>query len=52
VAAVATAATPALLALALATPLLRRLGLDPIGAFIGRFYSQERLAGVGPAPPA
>ena len=45
VAAVATAATPALLARALATPALRRLGLDPSAAFVGRFYSQERLAG-------
>jgi hypothetical protein len=51
VAAVATAATPALLALALATPALRRLGLDPIAAFVGRFYSQERLAEAAPAPP-
>jgi hypothetical protein len=51
VAAVATAATPALLALALATPALRRLGLDPIAAFVTRFYSQERLAGAAPAPP-
>jgi hypothetical protein len=51
VAAVATAATPALLALALATPALRRLGLDPIAAFVGRFYSQERLAAAAPAPP-
>jgi GT2 family glycosyltransferase len=51
IAAVATAVTPALLALALATPALRRLGLDPIGAFVDRFYSQERLAGAAPAPP-
>jgi GT2 family glycosyltransferase len=51
VAAVATAVTPALLALALATPALRRLGLDPIGVFVDRFYSQERLAGAAPAPP-
>ena len=50
VAAVATAATPALLALALAMPALRRLGLDPIPAFVGRFYSQERLAGAAPDP--
>ena len=29
----------------------RRLGLDPISAFVGRFYSQERLARAAPAPP-
>jgi GT2 family glycosyltransferase len=51
VAAVATAVTPALLALALAAPALRRRGLDPIGVFVDRFYSQERLAGAAPAPP-
>ena len=50
VAAVATTATPALLALALATPALRRLGLDPIPAFVDRFYSQERLAGAEVEP--
>ena len=50
VAAVATAATPALLALALVTPVLRRLGLDPISAFVGRFYSQERLAAAAREP--
>ena len=50
IAAVATAATPALLALALATPALRRLGLDPISAFVGRFYSQQRLASAGVEP--
>jgi hypothetical protein len=44
VAAVATAATPVLLLLALATPVLRWLGLDLIPAFVDRFYSQERLA--------
>jgi len=56
-AATATIATPALLALALATPALRRLGLDPITSFVRRFYSQERLADflserVGSAGPA
>jgi hypothetical protein len=30
---------------------LRRFGLDPIAAFVGRFYSQERLTGAAPAPP-
>src|SRR5262245_13789170 len=49
-AALATAATPALLLLALATPGLRRLGWDPISSFVVRFYSQQRLAGVGAAP--
>jgi hypothetical protein len=34
--------------LALATPVLRRVGLNPIPAFVGRFYSQERLAGAAP----
>jgi hypothetical protein len=46
-AAVATAATPALLVLALAAPLLRRLGVDPATGFVARVYSQERLAGAG-----
>ena len=50
VAAVATTATPALLALALATPALRRLCLDPVPAFVDRFYSQERLAGAEVEP--
>ena len=47
VAALATAATPALLVLALATPLLRRLGVDPATRFVARVYSQERLADAG-----
>ena len=52
-AATATAATPVLLALALATPALRRLGRDPVTWFVRRFYSQERLAALLPeqAPP-
>ena len=44
VAAVATAATPVLLVLALVRPALSRLGLDPVPAFVDRVYSQERLA--------
>jgi flavin-dependent dehydrogenase len=47
-AAAATAATPALLGLALATPALRQLGLDSLQTFVRRFYSQERLAALLP----
>ncbi len=47
-AAAATAATPALLGLALVAPVLRRLGVEPLPAFIRRFYSQERLAALLP----
>lgn len=50
-AAVATAATPALLALALATPVLRRLGLDPVARLAGRVYGPHRLTGLVPADP-
>jgi hypothetical protein len=50
VAAVATAATPVLLALAVATPALRRLGLDPVPGFVARFYSQARLAAAASEP--
>jgi flavin-dependent dehydrogenase len=47
-AAAATAATPALLGLALAAPLWRRLGVDPLGGLVRSVYSQDRLAGVLP----
>jgi len=36
--------SPLLLALALAQPLLNRLGVDLVTPFVDRFYSQERLA--------
>jgi hypothetical protein len=42
-AATAIAASPALLALALAEPLCNRLGVDLISSFVGRFYCQDRL---------
>ena len=45
-AAAATAATPAVLGLALTAPVLRRLGREPLGAFTGRWFSQARLAPV------
>jgi len=51
VAAAATAASPALLGLALAMPALRRFGLDPITPLVRRVYSQERLAGLGTKRP-
>ena len=36
-----------LLVLALATPMLRKLGADPASRFVARVYSQERLADAG-----
>jgi hypothetical protein len=47
VVALATVATPALLLLALAAPLLRRFGVNPASGFVARVYSQERLAAAG-----
>jgi glycosyltransferase involved in cell wall biosynthesis len=47
VAALATAATPVLLVLALSAPALRRFGVDPATGFVARVYSQERLAEAG-----
>ena len=52
VAAAASAATPALLGLALAAPVFRRLGRDPISGFVRRFYAHERLVGLEPATAA
>jgi glycosyltransferase involved in cell wall biosynthesis len=46
-AALATAATPALLVLALATPIFRKVGADPAAGLVARVYSQERLAEAG-----
>jgi hypothetical protein len=43
-AALATAALPVLLALALVQPALGRVGRDPLTPFVRRVYAQERLA--------
>jgi hypothetical protein len=43
----AVAASPVLLALAVAQTLLNRLGVDAVTPFVNRFYSHERLAAAG-----